>query len=293
MQELDKRSFILGMITAFSECVAGGCKKLALSPQLSKEDYQMVAEEACSIIEKHGLLHYLEENADLPEAQRFTWILIAADQETIDRYLALRTEGNNPAKSLEPFYELLGYDPEAVIHTGYDAYKSNFPGIKKEIYLAGGCFWGMQKFFDQFPGIIQTEVGYANGPNQAPDYQAVCNNSGHAETIHIEYDESAISLEQLLDYYFMVIDPVSVNKQGNDTGIQYRTGIYYTEMAQMDTIRAVCNREREKAGKPLAVVVEPLKNFFPAEEEHQKYLEKNPGGYCHIPAEYFDLAFKN
>ena len=291
MQELDKRSFILGMVTAFSECVAGGCKKLALSPPLTAEDYQMTAEEICDVIEKQGLIHYHEENKDLPEAQRFSWILIAARQESIDRYLELRGQGYSPAKSLEPFYELLGYDPEARIHTGYDAYKSSFPGEKKELYLAGGCFWGLQKFFDQFPGVIQTEVGYANGPNQAPDYQAVCNNSGHAEAIHITYDASVISLEQLLDYYFMVIDPTSINQQGNDIGIQYRTGIFYTDMAQMEIIRTVCSREREKAGKPLAVAVEPLKNFFPAEEEHQKYLEKNPGGYCHIPAEYFDLAY--
>ena len=287
MQELDKCSFILGMIAAFSECVAGGCKKLALSPPLTREDYEAVAEDAYAVIEKQGLLSYHEENRELPSEKRYEWILIASDWETIEQYLELRNQGNSPAKSLEPFYELLGYDPEARIETGYDAYKSSFPVAKKEIYLAGGCFWGLQKYFDQFPGILETEVGYANGPSQAPDYQAVCGGSGHAETLHIEYDEAAISLEEILDHYFEVIDPTSVNKQGNDAGIQYRTGIYYTEMAQMDAIRTVCNREREKAGKPLAVSVEPLKNFFRAEEEHQKYLEKNPGGYCHIPAEYF------
>ena len=95
----------------------------------------------------------------------------------------------------------------------------------KTIYLAGGCFWGMQKFFDQFEGVIQTEVGYANGPDAAPSYQDVCKNSGHAETLLIEYDESAISLAELLNFYFMLIDPLSVNRQGEDAGIQYRTGI--------------------------------------------------------------------
>ena len=97
----------------------------------------------------------------------------------------------------------------------------------KEIYLAGGCFWGLQKYFDQFDGVVKTEVGYANGPDKSPTYKEVCNDSGHAETVRIIYDEEKMSLSELLDYYFMVIDPVSVNRQGHDEGIQYRTGIYY------------------------------------------------------------------
>ena len=157
------------------------------------------------------------------------------------------------------------------------------------IYLAGGCFWGMQKFFDQFDGVTETEVGYANGPDSAPSYQEVCRSSGHAETLRIAFDETRVSLEQLLDYYFMVIDPLSVNRQGEDSGIQYRTGIFYTDEAQLPAIRRVYDREEAKAGAKLAVIVEPLRNFFSAEEYHQKYLEKNPGGYCHIPQKYFSL----
>lgn len=157
------------------------------------------------------------------------------------------------------------------------------------IYLAGGCFWGIQKFFDQFDGVLNTEVGYANGPDKAPSYEEVCRSSGHAETLKIDYDDSVISLEQILNYYFKVIDPVSVNRQGNDIGIQYRTGIFYTDSGQLDTIKKVYAWEEEKAGKPLAVIVEPLKNFFSAEEYHQKYLDKNPHGYCHIPSKYFNL----
>ena len=157
----------------------------------------------------------------------------------------------------------------------------------RSIYLAGGCFWGMQKYFDQFDGVLWTQVGYANGPDKAPSYEDVCADSGHAETVRIVYDESVISLEKLLDDYFMVIDPVSVNKQGHDEGIQYRTGIYYTSEDQKSAIDAVYEREEKKAGTKLAVEVEPLRNFFPAEEYHQEYLEKNPGGYCHIPKEYF------
>ena len=124
--EPDKRSFILGMITAFSECVAGGCKRLALSPPLTRADYERIADEANDLIEKHGLLHYHEENLDRPEAERFDWILIAGKQETIDQYLALRQEGKSPADSLEPFHSLLSYQPDESIHTGYDAYRAFF-----------------------------------------------------------------------------------------------------------------------------------------------------------------------
>ena len=164
----------------------------------------------------------------------------------------------------------------------------------QEIDLAGGCFWGLQKFFYLFDGVVSTEVGYANGPDHidglSPTYEEVCRSSGHAETVKIIYDEKGISLPELLRFYFMVIDPVSVNRQGNDRGIQYRTGIYYTDAEQLQAIRPVYDAEQEKAGKPLAVELEKIRNFFPAEEYHQKYLEKNPTGYCHIPDRYYHLT---
>ena len=124
---LDKRSFILGMVTAFCECVAGGCKRLALSPPLKQADYETVAAEACEIIEKHGLIHYLEDNADQPESVRFKWILIAGKQQTIERYLDLRRKGFSPMASLAPFSELLSYDQAESVHTGYDAFRAYFP----------------------------------------------------------------------------------------------------------------------------------------------------------------------
>ena len=163
-------------------------------------------------------------------------------------------------------------------------------GKQKTIYLAGGCFWGCQKFFDQFDGVTETEVGYANGPDRPVTYEEVCRNSGHAETVRVVYDEEKMPLKRLLEYYFMVIDPLSVNRQGHDTGIQYRTGIYFTEESQLPDIMAVYQEEEKKAGAKLAVEVEPLANFFPAEEYHQDYLEKNPGGYCHIPDKYYTLG---
>ena len=160
----------------------------------------------------------------------------------------------------------------------------------KTVYLAGGCFWGLQKFIDQFAGVVETEVGYANGPDAAPTYAEVCADSGHAETVRVVYDEDVLPLEKLLGFYFLVIDPLSVNRQGHDEGIQYRTGVYYTDDAQLPAIRAVYGREQEKAGAPLAVTVEPLRNFFSAEEYHQKYLEKKTDGYCHIPREFYTLG---
>ncbi len=162
----------------------------------------------------------------------------------------------------------------------------------KEIYLAGGCFWGMQKFIDQFAGVSETEVGYANGPDKAPSYEDVCRSSGHAETVKVVYDPDRISLRALLDYYFMVIDPVSVNRQGHDTGIQYRTGIFYTDEADLPVILEKAAEVEKTVGQALAVVIEPLRNFFSAEEYHQKYLEKNPDGYCHIPAEFYRMGEK-
>lgn len=154
----------------------------------------------------------------------------------------------------------------------------------KTIYLAGGCFWGTQKFFDQFTGIIETEVGYANGKYDNPTYEEVCHNdTGHAETVKICFDEKVITLTEILGYYFLTIDPLSVNRQGGDIGEQYRTGIYYDDESLVPEIEGAVSQEVKKVGKPLAVEVKPLENFSSAEEYHQKYLDKNPGGYCHIP----------
>ncbi len=130
---MDKESFILGMITAFSECVAGGCKRLALSPPLTREDFSAVGEEARRIVERHGLICYHEQNLDLPEKERFEWLLIAARRETVDAYLALREAGESPARSLKPFSHLLSYDPAQGVKTDYDAFREYFP-LKNEIF---------------------------------------------------------------------------------------------------------------------------------------------------------------
>lgn len=163
----------------------------------------------------------------------------------------------------------------------------------EEIYLAGGCFWGTQRYFDCLPGVVRTEVGYANGKTQNPTYEQVkYENTGHAETVKIWYDADKISLEELLTQYYKVIDPVSVNRQGGDVGIQYRTGIYYTNPAHKAVIEASLAGLKRQYAEPLAVEARPLSNFYTAEEYHQKYLEKNPGGYCHISNHMFEEAKK-
>ena len=160
----------------------------------------------------------------------------------------------------------------------------------KTLYLAGGCFWGTQKFLDQFDAVKETEVGYANGRTEAPSYEDVCyRDTGHAETVRVVYDETKLSTEDLLRYYFMTIDPLSVNRQGGDFGTQYRTGIYYTDRSLIADISKVIGEETDKAGRPLAVEVKPLENFWEAEDYHQKYLDKNPLGYCHIPRDLLQL----
>lgn len=153
----------------------------------------------------------------------------------------------------------------------------------KEIYLAGGCFWGLQAYFDLKSGIKETIVGYANGHTSNPTYEQVCTNStGHAETVYIKYDENEIMLNRLLELFWKVIDPTSLNKQGGDIGTQYRTGIYYTDEKDIGIIKESLEKEAKKYTKAIVTEVGELKCFYPAEEYHQKYLEKNPNGYCHI-----------
>ena len=154
--------------------------------------------------------------------------------------------------------------------------------MTKEIYLAGGCFWGCQKYFDLMEGVASTTVGYANGPTESPTYEQVKAHVGHAETVRVEYDPDVLPLETLLEDYYKVIDPTAVNHQGEDFGIQYRTGIYYVDPADAAVAKASLDKLAAKYTAPLAIELESLKNFYPAEEYHQKYLEKNPGGYCHI-----------
>ncbi|ATZ21257.1 peptide-methionine (S)-S-oxide reductase MsrA [Mesoplasma tabanidae] len=151
------------------------------------------------------------------------------------------------------------------------------------IYLAGGCFWGVQAFFDFQKGIIKTTVGYAQGDVNNPSYEEVCTGkTNHTETLKIEFDQSKISLKEILDLYFSIIDPFLLNQQGNDKGTQYRTGIYSVNNSDYILVKNYLKNFQEQASKTVVVENEMLKNFFNAEEYHQKYLDKNPNGYCHI-----------
>lgn len=151
----------------------------------------------------------------------------------------------------------------------------------KTVYLAGGCFWRLEAYMQKLNGVEDAISGYANGKTENPSYYDL-KTSGHAETVKVVYNPLIISLEDILAHYLRVVNPVSVNKQGNDVGTQYRTGIYYTDEAEKAIIENVLAKEQTKHDKPIAIEVEPLRQFYEAEEYHQDYLEKNPGGYCHI-----------
>ena len=150
-----------------------------------------------------------------------------------------------------------------------------------EIYLAGGCFWGLEEYFSRISGVLQTSVGYANGQVETTNYQLI-KETDHAETVQVIYDEKVVSLREILLYYFRVIDPLSVNQQGNDRGRQYRTGIYYLDEEDLPSIHTVVREQELLIGRKIAVEVEKLRHYILAEDYHQDYLKKNPGGYCHI-----------
>lgn len=153
----------------------------------------------------------------------------------------------------------------------------------KNIILAGGCFWGVEEFFRRMDGVVDTEVCYVNGRTDNPTYEAICNgNTNYAEACKITFNENILSFEELLNRFWTIINPTSLNKQGNDVGSQYRTGIYYTDPLDILTIKHSIEEEQKKYEKKIVTEVKPLERYFRAEEYHQKYLVKNPNGYCHI-----------
>ncbi|AYD40221.1 peptide-methionine (S)-S-oxide reductase [Clostridium fermenticellae] len=156
----------------------------------------------------------------------------------------------------------------------------------KKIIFAGGCFWGVEAYFSEMDGVVKTKVGYANGNTDNPTYEEVCKNTtGYAESCYIEYNEDIIKLEGLLKAYWRVVDPTIKNRQGHDIGTQYRTGVYYIDKCDLDIILKSKEEEQKKYKETIVTEILPLKNFYSAEQYHQKYLEKNPNGYCHIPKE--------
>lgn len=139
----------------------------------------------------------------------------------------------------------------------------------------------MEAYFARLEGVLRTSVGYANGKGAHPSYREI-NATGHAETVQVTYDPVCVSLRQLLGHFFRIIDPTSENRQGNDRGVQYRTGIYSRDPADLKIARAVVAEIQNKYRKTVVTEVLPLEHYYPAEEYHQNYLGKNPGGYCHV-----------
>lgn len=163
------------------------------------------------------------------------------------------------------------------------------PEKLETIYLAGGCFWGTQAYMARILGVAETIVGYANGKTKNPTYEEVCTlPTGHAETVCVRYDPKRVTLEKLLEEFFKTIDPTQEGRQGNDIGDQYRSGIYYTDEKDIPVICAVIAREQIKYERAVVTEVEAVSCFYEAEEYHQNFLEKNPGGYCHV-----DLSLLN
>lgn len=153
----------------------------------------------------------------------------------------------------------------------------------KTIYFAGGCFWGIEGYMEKIYGVYDATSGYANGKTENPTYEEVSTGeTGHAETVKVQYEPKKISLDKLLSYFLMVVDPTSLNKQGNDEGTQYRSGIYYVNDSDRDIIVEKLKKEQKKYDEKIIVEVKKLNNFYNAEDYHQDYLAKNPKGYCHI-----------
>ncbi|MBI9015132.1 MAG: peptide-methionine (R)-S-oxide reductase MsrB [Clostridiales bacterium] len=153
----------------------------------------------------------------------------------------------------------------------------------EDLYLAGGCFWGLEAYMTRVYGVYDVTSGYANGSTENPSYEdLIYNNSGHAETVHVRYDPALVSIKELLAYYFKVVDPTSLNQQGNDRGVQYRTGIFYTNETEKSIVLEEINKEQMMYEDDIVVEVLPLEHYYLAEEYHQDYLDKNPNGYCHI-----------
>lgn len=153
--------------------------------------------------------------------------------------------------------------------------------MSKKIYLAGGCFWGVEAYFKDINGVLDTKVGYANGNTLDTSYEDL-KKTDHAETVEITYDGEDDSLRRVLDYFYYIIDPFSVNKQGNDIGRQYRTGIYAVDDESLEFSKKFIEEKQKIEDEKIMVEVDKLKNFIDAEDYHQDYLDKNPNGYCHI-----------
>ena len=239
-----------------------------------------------AILDKQGNLVRLVKGNLTPE-QAYA---LAANANNLDEIRDSRAKPNDVLNAASNSSQASAQQKQGVYY--------NAQGEKintRTIYLAGGCFWGLEAYMERVNGVVDAVSGYANGrPDLAnPSYEQVIAGSGHAETVKVTYDADKIDLPTLLNYYFRVIDPTSLNKQGNDRGAQYRTGIYYEDKADKAVIDAALQKLQGKFDKKVVVEEQPLKNFSLAETYHQDYLAKNPNGYCHIDLSLADDAIAN
>ena len=177
------------------------------------------------------------------------------------------------------------------VHNEAEVLLMDFSNEKENvIYLAGGCFWGIEHLMASIPGVTDAQSGYANGRNaEDANYETICaTDTGFRETVRVEYDPEQVSLDALLMAYFYVIDPTVQNRQGNDIGTQYQTGVYYTNDVARETVERIAAIEKSRSPE-FHVEIGPLLNYYPAEDYHQNYLANNPYGYCHIPMEEIRL----
>ena len=223
-----------------------------------------------AILDKNGQLVYLNKGNLSFEQVSY----LAKNPQELDQLKAHGGQTAMPTKNKEGVY----YNDQGK------------PLNTKTIHLAGGCFWGVEAYFERIDGVVDAVSGYANGNETIanPSYEQVIAGSGHAETVKVVYDADKVDLDTLLHYYFRIVDPTSVNKQGHDRGIQYRTGVYYTDPSDKAIIENALNELQQKYKAPIVVENLPLRHFSPAEEYHQDYLTKNPNGYCHV-----DLSLAN
>ena len=157
------------------------------------------------------------------------------------------------------------------------------------IYLSGGCFWGVEAYISRLKGVNTTEVGYANGKTHDPTYESVCSGkTGHSECVKVTFNPEIISLREILEEFFKIIDPYSINRQGADVGSQYKTGIYWQDPSQRSEVIRFLNEKQKLTKKKIVVEAHMIHGFYHAEDYHQKYLEKNPQGHCHVDLNQID-----
>lgn len=241
--------------------------------------YQALTQSTATAVDEQGMLVAAARVQVYP-----SWLLLDG-QGSLLRVVKGSLDATQLAALLaNPGLELAGGNASAVQAAGNTNQLQEPQTMhSKDIYLAGGCFWGVEAYFQRLPGVLAAVSGYANGTSRNPSYElVVTGNSGHAETVKVSYDPAQISLDQILRHYLRIIEPASLNRQGNDIGSQYRTGVYSLDRHEQAQIAAALLRLQQQLVQPVMVENQPLQAFYPAEDYHQDYLDKNPRGYCHV-----------